>query len=136
MRVCPKCDAEYPELPDADTASKSIAKVILTKQYKLDGDSIVFLRKLMSLTSEQFAALLSTTRIEVSRWENGKVNISALFDFRLRLIAVERLFPVSEQLMLNQEINRVIRVAYSESPYDDFGLIEVPTPSPYVSMPV
>jgi transcriptional regulator with XRE-family HTH domain len=129
-RTCPKCKAVYPVLPDAEIAARAIAKLILTKPYKLDGDVVLFLRKLMGLTSEQLAALLATTRVGVSRWENGKTEISALFDFRLRLVAVERLFPVTEQIPLNQEINRVIRVAYTDE-MDEIDTIEVPPPHTY-----
>lgn len=126
MRVCPKCSSEYPELPDADVTAKAVAKVIMSSHFKLDGDSVLFLRKLMMLTAEQLAALLGSNRVAISRWENDKHEMSALYDFRLRLIAVERLFPVDEQVLLNQEINRVIRVAYRDE-LDELGLIEVPS---------
>jgi DNA-binding transcriptional regulator YiaG len=126
MRVCPQCKGEYPELPDALTTAKAIAKILIVQPYQLNGSIVLFLRNLMCFTSEQFAMLLGTTRQEVSRWENKRNALSPLFDFRLRLIVVERLFPVGEQIPIQQEINRVIRVAYKDEIADAGEVIQVP----------
>src|SRR5258708_28493318 len=129
MRVCLECNAEYPVLPDAIATAKMIAKLIVVLPYKLDGDVVLFLRNLLTFSSEQFATLLGTTRQAVSGWENKRHALSPLFDFRLRLVAVERLFPIGEQVPIQQEINRVIRVAYKDEVADGVDVIQVPLPS-------
>src|SRR5436305_1928764 len=91
MFVCRKCKTKLPLIIDPDRTAKEITRALLCKRERLDGDSIVFLRKAMRLTTESLAQLLSVDRLTVDRWENNKRDIEGFYDFKLRLEAIDRI---------------------------------------------
>lgn len=93
MFVCGGCELKLPRLPDAESLVAPITRYLVVQPGRLDGDTILFLRKAMALTSAEFAAVLRVERVTVSRWENNKSNIDGLSDLRLRLEAIDRLLP-------------------------------------------
>jgi transcriptional regulator with XRE-family HTH domain len=93
MLVCSKCQTKLPLLPDPDKTAQEITRALVSQTGRLDGDSIVFLRKAMRLTTEALAKLLGVDRVTVSRWENNKRNIEFGSDLRLRYYAMNRILP-------------------------------------------
>ena len=93
MVNCPKCEVSKPVLPDPAILEKLLIEAIVCHETRLDGDSILFLRRSMGLTAIALAEILRTSRAEISRWENDRVEISPYLDFRLRMEATRRLLP-------------------------------------------
>src|SRR6185369_6109889 len=83
VKKCGTCKDEMAVLPNADSLMVEIVEKILRQPSRLNHEAIRFLRRSMGFNSDEFAALLGTTRVEVSRWENGRVRISGLTDLRL-----------------------------------------------------
>jgi DNA-binding transcriptional regulator YiaG len=95
--LCSNCSASTPVLPDIHTIKFPIAEALIRQSGRLTGAAVRFLRKSMGMTADEFAALLSTTRVEVSRWENDRVQISGRLELQLRLEVIEKLLPPSER---------------------------------------
>jgi DNA-binding transcriptional regulator YiaG len=87
---CPQNHATMPLLPaNTEDIDRAIALELVLSTGALDADSIRFLRAALKMTSVELAKIISVTRIEVSRWENGHITISALPDLRLRLHVID-----------------------------------------------
>jgi DNA-binding transcriptional regulator YiaG len=93
VHKCPGCAIRLPELPNAEDAASEIARRLVLRRSKLDADSILFLRKTMGFTAQALADLLKVGRVEVSRWENEKAEISPHVEYRLRLVVIDRVIP-------------------------------------------
>src|SRR5207244_1147311 len=85
---------------------------LLCKRERLDGDSIVFLRKAMRLTTESLAQLLSVDRLTVDRWENNKRDIEGFYDFKLRLEAIDRILPEEVRPGIRNVVTGNLTAAY------------------------
>jgi len=94
---CPKCNIRMAVLPDSETAAREIARTLVLQKRRLDGQTVLFLRKAMRLKAAELAGILRVDRVSVSRWENNQVAIDAINDFRLRLTAVDRVIGSSGQ---------------------------------------
>lgn len=92
---CRKCGYKSPVLPDPDKAAQVILPSLVTRESRLDGKSIRYLRAELRMTAQMLADAVGVHRVEVSRWENGGAGIDAYHDFRLRMEVVERLLPDS-----------------------------------------
>jgi putative zinc finger/helix-turn-helix YgiT family protein len=88
IRECTKCGDRQVMIPRVLELHELIARSILQKHSPLAPAEIVFLRKHLSWSSEDFARVLGVTRETVSRWENGKLRMSAQADRLLRMLAV------------------------------------------------
>jgi transcriptional regulator with XRE-family HTH domain len=93
---CPDCEVNVPLLPSAKLVARLIAWAIIRAPEILSADSILFLRKAMGLTAVALAEELGVSRVEISRWENGHVQISHSSEFKLRMTAARLVVP--EQL--------------------------------------
>lgn len=93
MVTCQTCEMSKPILPDPAILEKALIEMIVCHEARLDGDSILFLRRAMGLKASELAEILQTSRAEISRWENDRVEISPYLDFRLRMEATRRLLP-------------------------------------------
>jgi len=113
MFVCGGCELKLPRLPDAETLVAPITRNIVIQPGRLDGDTILFLRKAMALTSNEFATMLRVERGTVSRWENNKSSIDGLIDLRLRLDAIDRLLPPTMRKELLQILVPVFQHQYT-----------------------
>jgi DNA-binding transcriptional regulator YiaG len=94
---CPKCNIRLAVLPDSETAAREIVRTLVLQKRRLDGQTVLFLRKAMRLKAAELATILRVDRVSVSRWENNQVAIDAINDFRLRLTAVDRVIGCSSQ---------------------------------------
>ena len=111
--VCGACDLKLPKLPNAEEMTSHITRHLVCQPGKLDGDTILFLRKAMAMPSIAFAAMLRVERITVSRWENNKAKIDGLSDLRLRLAAIDNLLPPTARRDLVEEIVPVFQHQYT-----------------------
>ena len=90
IHTCGKCKIRMAVLPDAETAAREIVRTLVLQKKRLDGQSILFIRKAMRLKSVELAEILRVHRVAVSRWENNQVAVEAINDFRLRLAVIDR----------------------------------------------
>src|SRR5258708_28550433 len=111
LYVCQSCDSRVPLMPDADLAATRIADQLVRQEARLDGDSILFLRKAMRLKASELALILGVHRVEVSRWENDRVAIDAIYDFRVRLEAIDRILPVNVRHEARDEVTLIFHRA-------------------------
>jgi transcriptional regulator with XRE-family HTH domain len=112
--VCPQCKTRLPVLPDPRILNGLIAHGIVTQEARLDGDAIHFLRKALELTSEELAHVLGVHRVEVSRWENNRVQIDPYQDFKLRLEAVDRIIPASKKRRAREAVTMILQRDYKK----------------------
>lgn len=105
---CAECESEIPLLPDPDEFTEWIVGKLITKESRLNGDEIFFLRKALGLTGAKLAEKLGFQRVEVSRWENDRHPIAFEADFRLRMDAIE-LLPTEKRKEARDEIVQVLR---------------------------
>jgi transcriptional regulator with XRE-family HTH domain len=87
---CDKCGNRFEALPNPETAAREIVRGLILQKFRLDGRSILFVRKAMRLTAEALADLIGVDRVSVSRWENDHAPIDGKYDFRLRAAAIDR----------------------------------------------
>jgi len=113
MFVCGGCDLKLPRLPNAESVAGLVTRHIVCQPGRLDGDTILFLRKAMALTSIEFAAMLRVERVTVSRWENNKSKIDGLADLRLRLEAIDKLLPPTARKELVSALVPVFQHQYT-----------------------
>src|SRR5205085_6028630 len=91
--ICVMCGIQMPIGPDPFIFTKVLVKQLVRQKGRLNGESILFLRKAMGLKATELANLLRTSRQEISRWENDRIDISSDYDARLRRLAIDRLLP-------------------------------------------
>lgn len=125
--VCSGCSARMPILPDAELAVRCITRVLVCEEPRLDGDSILFLRKAMRLKAANLAYVLGVNRVEVSRWENDKVAIDPYNDFKLRLEAIDRVLPPDERREARDEVVNIMQHAYKRELVVSDEQISVPS---------
>lgn len=113
MFVCGGCELQLPRLPNAESIASLITPYIVRQAGRLDGDTILFLRKAMALTSVEFAAMLGVERVTVSRWENNKTKIDGLVDLRLRLEAIDKLLPPTARRTLVEALVPMFQHQYT-----------------------
>jgi len=97
IHSCPRCKTRVAVLPDAETAAREIVRTSVLQKRRLDGQTVLFLRKAMRLKAAELADVLRVDRVSVSRWENNQTAIDPINDFRLRLAAVDRVIGSSGQ---------------------------------------
>jgi DNA-binding transcriptional regulator YiaG len=97
IHSCGKCNIRMAVLPDAETAAREIVRTLVLQKRRLDGQSILFIRKVMRLKAVQLAEALKVDRVSVSRWENNQAAIDAINDFRLRMTAIDRVIARPDQ---------------------------------------
>lgn len=112
VHTCPHCRIEVPELPNAEATAREITCRLVLRRSKLDADAILFIRKTLHLTAQALADLLGTGRVEVSRWENGRVQISPHVEYRLRLLAIDRITPPETRSAAKGAVYDVIEHGY------------------------
>jgi putative zinc finger/helix-turn-helix YgiT family protein len=105
---CAECDKEMALLPDPDYFTQWLTERIVTKESRLVGDEVFFLRKALGLTGAKLAERLGFQRVEVSRWENDRNPIAFEADFRLRMDAID-LLPAEKANEVRNEMVKVLR---------------------------
>lgn len=88
---CPACGEEYIAFERFSELVSAFARKLLDKQGRLSGPEVRFLRSTMGWTGVDMAERMSVSPEQVSRWENGHVDISAGADRLLRaLVALDK----------------------------------------------
>jgi putative zinc finger/helix-turn-helix YgiT family protein len=95
VRRCPECGEYEVEIPRFDELHRLIAQTVASKKERLTPQEIRFLRKYLGFSGVDFAATLDVTPETVSRWENGKKQMSPVAERALRLMVFVR-EPIAE----------------------------------------
>jgi putative transcriptional regulator len=78
-----------------DNLHISIGIALITKQRKLSGREIRFIRHMMDLSQKSFGKLLGSDYQTILRWETGKNKITRTAEKLLRILFLEFLDPTS-----------------------------------------
>ena len=88
---CPNCGEAEVEIPMLDELNRMLASSLLMRTSRLVGAEIRFLRGLLDYSSSEFARLLGSSPVTVSRWEHDAQDISAHADMLLRALVTMKL---------------------------------------------
>lgn len=83
---CPKCGDYSVAIPRMEELHRVMASAVIRKPAALTPAEIKFLRKFIGWSGVDFAKHMGTTPESVSRWESGKLAMSAAADRLLRLM--------------------------------------------------
>lgn len=90
VRRCAECGEYEVDIPRVEELHRLIAQEVASKVARLTPEEIRFLRKHLGFSGVDFAAVLDVTPETVSRWENGKKQMSPVSERALRLMAFVR----------------------------------------------
>jgi DNA-binding transcriptional regulator YiaG len=113
MFQCAECGLELPLLPNAEDAARLVTRYLVRQPGRLDGDTVLFLRKALGLKSVELAHLLKVNRVTISRWENNFSPIDGLCDLRLRLEAIDRLFSPLARKKIAEDLLALFQHEYT-----------------------
>lgn len=85
---CAACGEYEVDIPHLDGLMKAISRALVNKGSRLASQEIVFLRKYLGFSNEDFARRMGVSREQVSRWETGKKPMGAVADRLLRMLVV------------------------------------------------
>lgn len=109
VRRCPDCGEYEVDIPRMEQLHRLIAQEVAAKGPRLTPQEIRFLRKYLGFSGVDFAATLDVTPEAVSRWENGKKQMSPVAERALRLMVFVR-EPIAEY-----PLERLAEVARGEA---------------------
>ena len=95
VRRCPECGEYEVDIPRIEDLHRLIAQEIADKEARLAPQEVRFLRKYLGFSGVDFAGILDVTPETVSRWENGKKQMSPVAERALRLMVFVRA-PLAE----------------------------------------
>lgn len=87
-RECAACGEQELVISKIAQLHRAIAKAVVEKKGRLEGQDIRFLRKFLGLSAVDFAAQIGSKAETVSRWENNHRPISVTQDRLLRLMVL------------------------------------------------
>jgi putative zinc finger/helix-turn-helix YgiT family protein len=99
---CQECGNVDPVIPRMQKLHQSLAQAIVSKDHRLSGKEIRFLRKYLGMTADKFAEILGTDKTRISKWENDADRPSDQMDRLVRTVAMhlgEGLGKNSEQVV-------------------------------------
>ena len=85
---CAGCGEYEVDIPHLEGLMKAISQALVNKGSRLAPQEIVFLRKYLGLSSEDFAKRMGVTKEQGARWESGKKPMGAVADRLLRMLVV------------------------------------------------
>jgi len=85
--TCASCGDLGTGFPRSMELGRIVVGAIVGKRHRLAPNEVSFLRGASGLRGQELAETLGVTPAQVSRWETGKMPISALADRLLRVIA-------------------------------------------------
>ena len=95
--TCPNCGDAGIVHPRPLELSGLVIGALINKRGRLAADEVTFLRGAIGLKGKDLAEVLGVTGAQVSRWETGRMPISALADRLLRmLVAAKHELPAPE----------------------------------------
>ena len=86
VRTCGACGEEEVVIPRIEALHRAIARAVIAKRDRLAPEEVRFLRKVLGLSGQDFAARIGVDPATVSRWENAKDPIGPIADRALRLM--------------------------------------------------
>jgi transcriptional regulator with XRE-family HTH domain len=112
MYVCPECKLRLPIFRDLELITRYITRELVRERGRLNGASVLFLRKAMRLRASELAEIIGVDRVTVSRWENDKVVIDPYRDFKLRMEAIDRILTPHERRSARENVSLVLHRTY------------------------
>jgi len=100
---CKRCGAVVPQITAAAVLHLRIAMHLLTKETRLSGEEVRFLRKAVGYSATELAKMLGTSKAVVSRWENYST-LGQESDRLVRLICVNKMLG---DRLLNADRSRI-----------------------------
>jgi len=92
---CAECGEYEVGIPRIEELHRLIAQEVAAKEARLTPPEVRFLRKYLGFSGVDFAAVLDVSPETVSRWENGKKQMSSVSERALRLMVFVRA-PLAE----------------------------------------
>lgn len=108
MLTCEIHGDQVPILSHASILETAIVWKVLGRPEVLSADAIHFLRKALGMRGADLAARLDVSRVEVSRWERGHASINPHNEFKLRVLAAQRLLPERMQAELMKAFGELL----------------------------
>jgi len=103
---CPECNETYAAIPDVSKLHRIIGTHICRERTGLlSAEEIKFLRKDLQLKAKELAAIMGVTPATVSRWENGKKEISEAHDRLLRSLYMMYATEQSKHIVCEGALN-------------------------------
>jgi putative zinc finger/helix-turn-helix YgiT family protein len=96
---CDACKNMMPVIPHVQSLHDTIAEKLANKPGRLEGREAQYLRRYLRLRAVDFAELLETTSVTVSRWERKGNVLPATVDRYLRILHF--LHKVKNRAMVN-----------------------------------
>jgi len=84
VQRCVSCGLDFPSIPGMEKLHREIAIALVRKEERLTPAEIKYLRKSLGWSSSDFAHKMHTNLSQVSRWENGHVQMSIANELLLR----------------------------------------------------
>lgn len=85
---CASCGEYEVAIPAMDKLMDMLAKAVVSKPGRLNGDEIRFLRKHLGYSGVDFAKLMKSAPTTVSKWESGAQPIGQHADLLLRTFVI------------------------------------------------
>ena len=112
---CSECGLELALFPNPEEFIPALTRFFVRQKERLNGSQILFLRKAMGLTGSALADFLGKSRVEVSRWENGRGFISPHLDMKFRLEVAKKLLSPQEVLEVEAALSDIFLNRYEET---------------------
>jgi len=125
---CVACAGTIAVLPDARLLTAPIAEALLLLRAKLPGAAIRYLRKAMSMTADELAFLLGSTRIQVSRWENDHVKMNGVTELKFRTEVADKLLPAAatDASRIKNQIVEIVTRGLEDTPMSQITIDAAP----------
>lgn len=78
-------------IPNAEELAAAVALALCFMPVRLIGAEVRFIRRVLDMTGQEFAAAVEMDPATLSRWENGKQEVGAWADKAVRMAAVLQL---------------------------------------------
>jgi transcriptional regulator with XRE-family HTH domain len=116
MFECSECGMELALFPNPDEFTQAVVRLLVHDQKeRLNGDQVLFLRKALGMTGAALANFLGKSRVEVSRWENGRAFISPHLDMKLRMEAAKKVLAPQEAREAELTLMDILMSTYEET---------------------
>jgi putative zinc finger/helix-turn-helix YgiT family protein len=79
-----ECGSKAPILSHIDELHRLIANIVTTRDDRMSGKELKFVRKMMGMKAIDLARKLRVTKQTISNWENEKVRMSPAYDLLLK----------------------------------------------------
>jgi HTH-type transcriptional regulator, competence development regulator len=115
MFKCSECGLELALFPNPEEFIPALTKFLVRQKERLNGSQILFLRRAMGLTGSALADFLGKSRMEVSRWENGRAFISPHLDMKFRSEVAKKLLSEQEAREVEVALGDIFLHRYEET---------------------